>query len=116
MEFTYAWLPAVKLLILVIIVTVAILLYKAKHHKLNIIWGLLWATFFYLVPVKIDGTESKAAHKAEVIQENSYHEEHALSETVKPVETKKLTFEERMAAENARSKAANQEVTDEINK
>ena len=116
MELTYAIFPAVKLFALILVITVAVLLYKTKHHRLNIAWGVLWALFFYLAPVKVDGTETKSAHMTEVTQEDAYHEAHALSETVKPVVTKKLTFSERMAAEDARSKAANQVITDEINK
>lgn len=116
MEFMVAVYPAVKLFAMILVVVVAVLLYKAKKHKLNMAWGILWLLFFYLAPVKVDGTQSKAAHKAEVTQANSYYEEHALASDAKPVKTIKLTFEQRMAAEDARSKAKNQEVTDEINK
>ena len=114
MELMIAYWPAAKLFAMAMVLAVALLLYKTKYHKLNIAWGLLWATFFYLAPVKIDGTETKAAHRVEVTQENAYHEAHALSETIRPVETNKLTFAEQMAAEDARSKAANQVVTDDI--
>ena len=114
MEFTYAWLPAVKLLVTLVLLVGLFLLLKSKHYRTAGALAVIWTLFLYLAPIKIDGTESKAAHRAEVIQENAYHEAHALSETVKAVETKKLTFAERMAAEDARSKAANQVVTDDI--
>ena len=72
------------------------------------------ALMTYLSPIKIDGTAAKTAHRAEVIAATAYQEARVASPSHPVLATHKLTFDERMAAEDARSVKANKVVTDEI--
>ena len=110
-----AWYPAAKLFVTLLVLAASVLLFKYKHHKLNMAWGLLWAIFLYLAPIKIDGTESHRAHQLETVQATAYHSQHTV-EAIPAVTIHKLTFAERMAQEDARSVTANQRITDEISK
>jgi len=112
MEFIIAWYPAAKLALIATIIVIAILLYKYKLHKLNIIFGLAIAVLIYLTPIKIDGTESHSAHNAEV---QIVHQKYKIIEAEVPnITTKHLTFKQKMQAEEKRSKAANQQLNKEI--
>lgn len=113
MELMIAWYPAAKLAALLIVLGISIFLYKKKLHTANIVLGVVFLIFMYLMPVKIDGTEGKKYHLQEVIEVNNYHDQHD-EESIQKVEVKKLTFDEKMALEDARSVAANARIKKEI--
>jgi len=116
MEFYIAWYPAAKLLVFLLLAGGIALLIKAKHYKVAGVMLALWITFLSLAPVAIDGTQGKKAHRAEVREATIYHTAQSSSNPkVVVVHTKKLTFDEKMALEDARAVKANKAVTDEIN-
>ena len=91
---------------------VAVLLYHKKHYRSFGIWTVALALLFYLAPVKIDGTESKSAHKAEVSQRTAEYSD--VSSSVQPVVTTKKSFAERMAEEDTRAARLNKAIQDDI--
>ena len=112
MEFMIAWYPAAKFFTFLTVLVIFILLLRRKSYKAATAWISIWSIFLYLAPIKIDGTESKKAHRIEVQQATQYHQQ--ISTRTAEVITSKPSFEERMAAEEARSAKANKVVQDEI--
>ena len=64
------------------------------------------------MPIKYDGTDSVKRHQ--VTQEMRAVEYRSVSSDAKIINTKKLTFDERMALEAQRSKDANERISNEI--
>ena len=78
--------------------------------KTSAFYAIALIVFWSLSPIKYDGTNS-TQHKLQSVKAKTIQYRN-VDATI--VETKKLTFDERMAAEDARSKAANKKVHDEI--
>jgi hypothetical protein len=66
------------------------------------------------MPMKYDGTNIKEFHKTS--QNQKTQEYKYVSEEAQVVKTKKKSFDELMEEENIRSKKANKEIQNEINK
>lgn len=112
MDFMIGWFPALKFLITVVLIAVAIFSYKKGWTKFAIGYMIALVLFWYFAPIKYDGTKTKTHNiKTQKMRTQEYKDvtyKAVIHKTVKP------TFAERMAAENARSLEANLKVTNEI--
>jgi len=112
MEFMIAWYPLARFFFFGTIIAIALFLLYKKWYKTSGTLFMALFLFHIFAPVKIDGTQSQSAHKAEVAERT---QEYKIVESEKTiVTTKKPTFEERMAAEEARSASANNKVENEM--
>ena len=113
MEFTFAIYPIVKLMLICVFAAGLVFTTTRSFYKSAITLIALWAMMITLTPIKIDGTNTQAAHKAEVSKANAYYSEHTV-ETLPKVVEKKLTFTERLELEENRSRKSNAEIQDGI--
>ena len=112
MEFFIAWYPTLKFGIFLTLVTLASFLVYHKWFKTTLALVIVSLLFMWLAPVKIDGTSSYSAHKAET---NQRTQEYRIVESERNiVTTHKPTFKERMAEEEQRSDTANKKLSEEI--
>lgn len=112
MEFMIAWYPLARFFFFGTLISIAFLLLYKKWYKTSGTLFVALLLFTWFAPVKIDGTQSKSAHKAEVYERS---QEYRIVEDEKVVvTTDKPTFAERMAAEEKRSSTANKKVEDEM--
>ena len=112
MEFMVSWYPTARIILLFAYLGFAIFLFRKKWEKTAMFLFVFGLMFAWLSPIKIDGTESHAAHRAEVQQRTQ--EYNGVQEDKVVVTTHKPTFKERMAAEELRSDVANKKLSEEI--
>ncbi len=114
MEFMVAWFPAVKLAVLGAFIGAVIFAVKKKWHKTALALMVVGFLFWWLAPVKYDGAETAKHHKQTHKQRTTEYK--YVSDEAKVVTTKKKSLAEVLAEEEDRSKKANQEIQNEINK
>ena len=114
MDVMVGWFPIAKLIIAVFLVGVNIYLYRKGKQRLAVTMFVILLVLFWFAPVKYDGTNTKQNHQRTVTERTNEYREVAHEAVV--VTTKKKTFAERMAEEEARSQKENQKVQDEISK
>jgi len=112
MEYMIAWYPALKLIIGLAFLGLAV--YLGKKGKFG--WALGVLSFvgfmYFMIPVGIDGTNSKAALEHESQYQDSKYKYQA-EETVvqqKPV----LTFDEQLAIIDAKSEEKNKKIEEDL--
>jgi len=114
MELTLGLFPLIRTVLLILFITAVVYaFYKGKTSvgKWLLVAGAI--TMFGLTFLKYDGTNSTSTHKlTEQATSDRYDSE--LEEAGEVVTTPKLTFTQRMAAEEARSAKANKAITDDI--
>ena len=112
MEFMIAYYPAFKLALILIAFSVSIFLYKVRFHRANYVFVITVLIFMYLSPIKIDGTESKKAHTAEI---NVIKKQMKEISNIKKVVIKTKTFEEIMSERENFNKIENNKIKEIIN-
>lgn len=103
--------PLIKLTVMFLMVMGVWFLLNKKWYKTATAIVVLIALIFNYV--KIDGTNTKVAHKAEISKRTAEYKQ-VVSEAV-IVHKKELSFEEKMALEAKRATDENQRIQDEIN-
>ena len=112
MDFMIAYFPMIKGAIGLLLIVAIYFSFKKKLNKLGFALLAFGVVFTWYSPVKIDGTNTAKSHKATERQRTS--EYNSVTSDAVIVTTKKLTFSERMEAEELRSTKANQRVVSEI--
>lgn len=114
MEFMYSWYPMVAT-IAGIIYGIAVYIVGKKGHVKTALAMVAFAIFMIIFkPVRIDGTKTQEFHNTNVKQRTVEYK--GVQKEAEIVKIKKPTFQERLDAEAARAKKANQEIKDEIYK
>jgi hypothetical protein len=114
MNITLIWFPLFKFAITVFLIWMAYYFFKAKKNKWGIWYIIVLILFWYFMPLKYDGTNIKEFHKTSQNQRDIEYKYISNEATI--VKTVKKSFEEIMAEENNRSKKANIEIQNEINR
>ncbi len=112
MDITLIWFPITKFILTIGLSWTTYYLYNKGKKKWATFQLVLLAIVWLFNPIKYDGTNIKDNHimteQERTIQYRRIREDSA------PVYTKKLSFEERLKAEEEYSRKANQKVKDEI--
>jgi len=112
MDITLIWFPLLKFIVTAGLLYGVYYFFSKKNTAIGIWYLVLIGIFWAFMPIKYDGTNSVERSKS--TQKMRTAEYRNVVKTTEVVHTKKPTFAERMAAEEARSAEANQKVTNEI--
>lgn len=110
MTFMIAYYPLLKFALVFLVFAGAVYAYTKRHFKTAGALAVLIAIFMIFAPVKIDGTNVDKHNKRQ--HEVRTQEYKSVTSDAVIVHVKKPTFQERMAAENARSLNANASTLD----
>ncbi len=112
MEMMYAWFPIAKGIVIFVMLATIVFLVRKRWYKASFVFGAVMIALAIYSPVKIDGTNTKAHHKVTHAERTAEYID--VAEEAVVVTTKKETFQERMAKEDARSKEKNKDIMYEI--
>jgi len=112
MDFYVAYYPMIIAALQFIILFASYKLWRAEKFKTAFALVAISASIFFFAPVKIDGTKTKQYHKHSVAERVSEYRE--ISRNAEVLRTKKPTFEERMKAEEERSRSENKKIEEDM--
>ena len=108
MDITVIWFPLLKGVLTSALLYGMYFFVKRKHTILAVWYGIFLIMLWVFTPIKYDGTNSVARSvETQHMQKSRYSD--IVFDAVK-VESKRLTFDERMEAEALRSVKANEKV------